>query len=64
LFLAQIITQEFAKTPIISPQGEIHFRSFLRKNQKMLALFFVFLLTSFLRKNNFISSLNLNAEKA
>jgi DhnA family fructose-bisphosphate aldolase class Ia len=47
------MTQEFAKTFIIGQQGEISYCSFLRKNQKKLAFFFIFVLTSFLKKKQF-----------
>jgi len=53
LILAQIMTQEFAKTPIIGQQGEIRSRSFLRRNRKKLAFFFIFVLSSFLKKKQF-----------
>jgi len=49
LFLAQIMTQEFAKTPIIGQPGKIRPNSFLRKNRKKLVFFFIFVLSSFLR---------------
>src|SRR3989337_4067381 len=51
--LVQIMTQEFAKTPILGQLGRIRPRSVPRKNQKKLAFFFVFVLSSFLKKKQF-----------
>ena len=51
--LVQIMTQEFAKTPILGQLGRIRPRSFPRKNQKKLAFFFIFVLSSFLKKRQF-----------
>jgi len=47
------MTQEFAKTPILGQPGKIRPRSFPRRNQKKLAFFFIFLLSSFLKKKQF-----------
>ena len=44
------MTQEFAKTPILGQPGKIRPRSFPRKNRKKLAFFFIFVLSSFLKK--------------
>ena len=57
------MTQEFAKTPILGQPGKIRPRSFPRKNQRKLALFFIFVLSSFLMKKQFpiISSSHYNS---
>src|SRR3990167_2292643 len=47
------MTQESAKIPIIGQQGKIRPRSFPRKNRKKLAFFFIFVLSSFLKKKQF-----------
>jgi hypothetical protein len=45
------MTQEFAKTPILRQPGKIlPPRYFPRKNQKKLVFFFIFVLSSFLKK--------------
>jgi len=45
--------QEFVKTPILGYPGTIRHRSFPRKNRKKLAFFFIFVLSSFLKKKQF-----------
>ena len=55
--LVQIMIQEFAKTPIPGQPGKIRPRSFPRKNRKKLAFFFIFVLSSFLKKKQFPSIL-------
>jgi len=47
------MTQEFAKTPILGQPGKIRPRSFPIRNRKKLAFFFIFVLSSFLKKKQF-----------
>ena len=44
------MTQEFAKTPILGQPGTIRPHSFPRKNRKKPVFFFIFVLSSFLKK--------------
>ena len=48
-----LMAQEFVKTPILGQPGKIRLRSFPRRNQKKLAFFFIFVLSSFLKKKQF-----------
>jgi len=47
------MTQEFVKTPILGQPGKIRPRFPPRKNQKKLAFFFFFVLSSFLKEKQF-----------
>ncbi|HHT9138523.1 MAG TPA: hypothetical protein ACFYEK_14925 [Candidatus Wunengus sp. YC60] len=52
------MAKEFAKTPIPGQPGTIRPCSFPRKTGKKLAFFFIFVLSSFLKKKQFFITLS------